>query len=280
MTTITREQLEQIIFFAGEATCHPDPNYWLEFEKLSPPGVVLELARIALASSHATPIYQVQYGQQWRDVTKERYEDHRDHGSPIRIVYAEPPAPVEQSPEIIGYEHRMICGELRPVPKFSVEETHLNILKEELDVDAKLAEYSLNKSQTQPSPALMWLSESYLVHLVSLHRRPVFRHENGDIMLSCQTIACFVDEYFAERRTLAYRQYLYAKLLILDKPNESGYLAHLGETPRLKPRGIRLLNAMFNRFGFMIEEFGGYENLLKHMDKEIAGGEPATSSKQ
>lgn len=280
MTTITREQLEQIIFFAGEATCHPDPNYWLEFEKLAPPGVVLELARIALASSHATPIYQVQYGQQWRDVTKERYEDHRDHGSPIRIVYAEPPAPVEQSPEIIGYEHRMICGGLRPVPKFSVEETHLNILKEELDVDAKLAEYSLNKSQTQPSPALMWLSESYLVHLVSLHRRPVFRHENGDIMLSCQTIACFVDEYFAERRTLAYRQYLYAKLLILDKPNESGYLAHLGETPRLKPRGIRLLNAMFNRFGFMIEEFGGYENLLKHMDKEIAGGEPATSSKQ
>ncbi|HIB8899230.1 hypothetical protein [Enterobacter hormaechei] len=137
-----------------------------------------------------------------------------------------------------------------------------------------------DNNERQPSPVLMWLSESYLVHLVSLHRRPVFRHENGDIMLSCQTIACFVDEYFAERRTLAYRQYLYAKLLILDKPNESGYLAHLGETPRLKPRGIRLLNAMFNRFGFMIEEFGGYENLLKHMDKEIAGGEPATSSKQ
>ena len=152
MTTITREQLEQIIFFAGEATCHPDPNYWLEFEKLAPPGVVLELARIALASSHATPIYQVQYGQQWRDVTKERYEDHRDHGSPIRIVYAEPPAPVEQSPEIIGYEHRMICGELRPVPKFRVEETYHNILKEEQEVNAKLAEYSLNKSQPQPTP--------------------------------------------------------------------------------------------------------------------------------
>nr|DAY67311.1 MAG TPA: hypothetical protein [Caudoviricetes sp.] len=317
MTTITREQLEQIIFFAGEATCHPDPNYWLEFEKLAPPGVVLELARIALASSHATPIYQVQYGQQWRDVTKERYEDHRDHGSPTRIVYATPqpvqdseaqaaPAPINMSDDDIralaekhhavivcngtgdyndNYESvvkfgRALIAVLRPVSKFGVEETYHNMLKEEQEVNAKLAEYSLNKSQTQPSPALMWLSESYLVHLVSLHRRPVFRHENGEIMLSCQTIACFVDEYFAERRTLAYRQYLYAKLLILDKPNESGYLAHLGETPRLKPRGIRLLNAMFNRFGFMIEEFGGYENLLKHMDKEIAGGEPATSSKQ
>ncbi|EDV2725998.1 hypothetical protein YV85_001052 [Salmonella enterica subsp. enterica] len=255
MNTLTKEEVQAVSDLkAGYTLGHADVT------------ILHSLARIALNSLDATPIYQVQYGQQWRDVTKERYEDHRDHGSPIRIVYAEPPEPVEQSPEIIGYEHRMICGELRPVPKFRVEEK----LKEEQEVNAKLAEYSLNKSQTQPSPTLMWLSESYLVHLVSLHRRPVFRHENGDIMLSCQTIACFVDEYFAERRTLAYRQYLYAKLLILDKPNESGYLAHLGETPRLKPRGIRVLNAMFNRFGFMIEHFGGYENLLKHIDKEIA----------
>ncbi|EIN8656089.1 TPA: DUF551 domain-containing protein [Citrobacter freundii] len=56
MTTIIREELEQIIFFAGEATCHPDPNYWLEFEKLAQPGVVLELARIALASLEAKPV--------------------------------------------------------------------------------------------------------------------------------------------------------------------------------------------------------------------------------
>ncbi|MCO5616219.1 hypothetical protein LF824_17555 [Citrobacter freundii] len=145
----------------------------------------------------------------------------------------------------------------------------LNLLDE---IDELQERRKADNNERQPSPVLMWLSESYLVHLVSIHRRPVFRHENGDIMLSCQTIACFVDGYFAERRTLAYRQYLYAKLLILDKSNESGYLAHFGETPRLKPRGISLLNAMFNRFGFMIEEFGGCENLLKHMDKEIAGG--------
>ncbi|EIL4283650.1 hypothetical protein LLK53_002639 [Salmonella enterica subsp. enterica serovar Thompson] len=110
------------------------------------------IARMLLASLNATPIYQVQYGQQWRDVTKERYEDHRDHGSPTRIVYAEPPAPVEQSPELIDYEHRMICGELRPVPKFRVEETYHNMLKEEQEVNAKLAEYSLNKSLPQPTP--------------------------------------------------------------------------------------------------------------------------------
>ncbi|EDB5955389.1 hypothetical protein ACEZ6Q_004398 [Salmonella enterica] len=141
MTTITREQAQAVSDLkAGYTLGHADVT------------ILQTLARIALASLNATPIYQVQYGQQWRDVTKERYEDHRDHGSPIRIVYAEPPAPVEQSPEIIGYEHRMICGELRPVPKFSVEETYHNMLKEEREVNAKLAEYSLNKSQPQPTP--------------------------------------------------------------------------------------------------------------------------------
>lgn len=41
------KQLESLIadwkFYAGEAQCHPDPNYCLEFEKLSTPGNVLAL---------------------------------------------------------------------------------------------------------------------------------------------------------------------------------------------------------------------------------------------
>lgn len=140
MNTLTKEEVQAVSDLkAGYTLGHADVT------------ILHSLARIALNSLDATPIYQVQYGQQWRDVTKERYEDHRDHGSPIRIVYAEPPAPIEQSPEIIGYEHRMICGELRPVPKFRVEETYHNILKEEQEVNAKLAEYSLNKSQPQPT---------------------------------------------------------------------------------------------------------------------------------
>ena len=141
MNTLTKEEVQAVSDLkAGYTLGHADVT------------ILQSLARIALDSLGATHIYQVQYGQQWRDVTKERYEDHRDHGSPTRIVYAEPPAPVEQSPEIIGYEHRMICGELRPVPKFRVEETYHNILKEEQEVNAKLAEYSLNKSQPQPTP--------------------------------------------------------------------------------------------------------------------------------
>lgn len=59
MSTITKEQLNKIIFFAGEVTCHPDPNYWLEFEKLATPEAVLELARIALASLEAEPVGEI-----------------------------------------------------------------------------------------------------------------------------------------------------------------------------------------------------------------------------
>ncbi|MGU6743946.1 hypothetical protein ACV2F4_07875 [Salmonella enterica subsp. houtenae serovar 6,7:z4,z24:-] len=84
MTTITKEEVRAFI----EQIESDLANGWEAqiFE--------LKLARIALTSLNATPIYQVQYGQQWRDVGKEGCGDHRDHGSSTRIVYAEPPAPV------------------------------------------------------------------------------------------------------------------------------------------------------------------------------------------
>ncbi|HFK4759255.1 TPA: hypothetical protein ACG0MZ_000742 [Citrobacter farmeri] len=42
---------------------------------------------------NSDPIYQVQYGNDWRDVERGQYDDHATHGSPVRIVYAAPPAP-------------------------------------------------------------------------------------------------------------------------------------------------------------------------------------------
>ncbi|EHK0699951.1 hypothetical protein ICL29_004077 [Salmonella enterica] len=121
-------------------------------------------------------------------------------------------------------------------------------------------------------PALTWLSEAYLIHLVSLHRRPVYRHENGDIALDRHSIATFVDGYFEERRSSVSRRDLYLRLLHLKEPDKGDYLAYWGEPPRLTPRGIRLINAMFQRFGLMAEEMGGYEELVKLHSEEVAGG--------
>ena len=46
----------------------------------------------AIAARNVETIYQVMYGEYWRDITEEQYHDHAIHESPIRIVYTTPPA--------------------------------------------------------------------------------------------------------------------------------------------------------------------------------------------
>jgi hypothetical protein len=53
---------------------------------------------------NSDPIYQVQYGNDWRDVERGQYDDHTAHGSPVRIVYAAPPAPAS-SAELEARKH-------------------------------------------------------------------------------------------------------------------------------------------------------------------------------
>lgn len=79
MTTVTTEHLRQLIFFAGEASCHPDPNYALAFEKLATPGVVLELAQFLLASREkeeaesVSKTYRLSF-EQWLEQQREKID--------------------------------------------------------------------------------------------------------------------------------------------------------------------------------------------------------------
>ena len=74
----------------------------------------------AIAARNVENIYQVMYGECWRDITEEQYHDHAIHESPIRIVYTAPPAPVvpewtnEQCLEFlfIAFRHAEIKGDL------------------------------------------------------------------------------------------------------------------------------------------------------------------------
>lgn len=50
----------------------------------------------AIAARNVETIYQVMYGECWRDITEEQYQDHAIHESPIRIVYTTPTAPVSR----------------------------------------------------------------------------------------------------------------------------------------------------------------------------------------
>lgn len=71
MTTpvLSYEELSQIAFYAGEAICHSDPNYALEFEKLAYPANVLALAneviatRALLATQKPVAVVDVQSGR-------------------------------------------------------------------------------------------------------------------------------------------------------------------------------------------------------------------------
>lgn len=104
---------------------------------------------------------------------------------------------------------------------------------------------------------LEWVSEAYFVHLLVKHRRPVYRHINGDIALNRATISSFVDSYLAEKRTTAQRQKLYLSLLnfrVMEAEDAREWLVNWGGVPLLTPRGAHLIDAMFNRLGFMAEE--------------------------
>lgn len=45
LTRLTDEELAEIAFYAGESTCHPDPNYQLGFESLATGSAVLSIVR-------------------------------------------------------------------------------------------------------------------------------------------------------------------------------------------------------------------------------------------
>lgn len=61
---------------------------------------------------NAEPIYQVQYGNDWRDVDRGQYDDHAAHGSPVRIVYTAPPAPVVPDAYVRDERGRMMLNEV------------------------------------------------------------------------------------------------------------------------------------------------------------------------
>ncbi|GJL05262.1 DUF551 domain-containing protein [Enterobacter hormaechei] len=57
----------------------------------------LELARIALASLEAEPVYQAFSFERWRDVSEEVFEAEKKDGCQVRVLYTTPPAPVSES---------------------------------------------------------------------------------------------------------------------------------------------------------------------------------------
>lgn len=113
--------------------------------------------------------------------------------------------------------------------------------------------------------ALALVSDAYLFHLVSLHRRSVYRHQYGDISLNQPSLQGFIDSYLEDKGwDLERRRAHYINMLdLIDyMGRKSSDFIDWGTVPTLTPRGIRWMNACFLRLGEMVNTCGGWENCV------------------
>lgn len=135
----------------------------------------------------------------------------------------------------------------------------------------KLPPHALQERHQQ---ALTWIADAYLFHLVSLHRRPVYRHQYGDISLNQPSVQGFIDSYLADKGwSIEKRWYRYMRILDLIKymERENSDFIDWGTVPKLKSRGIKWLNACFQQLGEMVNEMGGWEAYIK--SREVSDNE-------
>ncbi|MFB4893299.1 hypothetical protein ACE3K1_00875 [Enterobacter hormaechei subsp. hoffmannii] len=118
--------------------------------------------------------------------------------------------------------------------------------------------------------ALTWVCDAYLFHLVSLHRRPVYRHQYGDISLDQPALRGFVDSYLADKGwSMERRRAHYINILDLIKymHRSNSDFIDWGTVPTLTSRGIRWMNACLSRLGEMVNSYGGWENFARVSDE-------------
>ncbi|EPF0313357.1 hypothetical protein ACSN7O_000640 [Enterobacter chuandaensis] len=113
--------------------------------------------------------------------------------------------------------------------------------------------------------ALTWVCDAYLFHLVSMHRRPVYRHQYGDISLDQPAVRGFIDSYLEDKGWDMDRrraQYINMLDLIAYMSRKNSDFIDWGTVPALTPRGIRWMNACFSRLGEMVNSYGGWEGYI------------------
>lgn len=109
---------------------------------------------------------------------------------------------------------------------------------------------------------IVMVADAYLFYLASMHRRPIFRHQYGDISMNQPALHGFIDSYLDEKGwDIQRRCDWYGKIVDIYALTErkSSDFIDWGTVPTLTPRGIRWLNACFSRLGEMVNEKGGWD---------------------
>lgn len=78
------------------------------------------------------------------------------------------------------------------------------------------------------------VAEAYLLYLVAIWRRPIYRYETGDIEVSKPFLHGLLDGYLKDRMTESYRARFYYKLLKeIDSTPLKGVIICGGKIPGL-----------------------------------------------
>lgn len=118
--------------------------------------------------------------------------------------------------------------------------------------------------------ALVQVADAYLFHLISMHRRPVYRHRFGDIFLNQPSIIGFLDSHLEDSgRNTEQRWNWYVHILDFDAmlAEKKGGFIHWGNLPTLKQRGIGWIDCCFDQLGDIVQELG-WEAAMKLCKQE------------
>ena len=132
-----------------------------------------------------------------------------------------------------------------------------------------------NSLQLAHQQALTWVCDAYLFHLVSLHRRPVYRHQYGDISLNQPALQGFIDSYLADKGwSIERRRAHYINILDLIRymHRSNSNFIDWGTVPVLTPRGISWMNACFSRLGEIVNSYGGWEDYIRKIEEGKSDG--------
>ncbi len=106
---------------------------------------------------------------------------------------------------------------------------------------------------------LSLVAEAFVLHQVATYRRPVFRHQYGDIALTAHGLGSFIDSYLEDvGKSVSQRRDFYLTLLDWEKMNgkQKGLLHDFGQIPTLEPFGIKWISMELDQFGDMIQDMG------------------------
>lgn len=113
------------------------------------------------------------------------------------------------------------------------------------------------KSPAEIHEFFVWrVAEAYLHYLISIHRRPVYRHECGDIEVDRHFLVGLLDGYLQQRHSLSWCGTFCRRLLLpLYELPDKRVIFIGGRAPVLNRRGIKYMNALVGMYGDMLVDF-------------------------